>query len=219
MFQSRTIRARTVVMLAVLLAHFLFLLLFDLSMRTIRTIDRMPITFLTFIKRPVERPHLDLKMDVGFKEARRAITVPRVTLNISSVTNSNSSVSRQIDWQAEARRTTRDYLKQHPEMANPIKEKSAPSLFPQPAPKPANIRLPGGKLIQWANSRCYVETVDGKLTDPTAIGKHLEPICIRPRPNEHMFDHLKPAYLRKPVEDICSKTMVGCNHSSSSSSH
>lgn len=201
MLYSGARRTRAVVMLAVLLAHFLFLLLFDLSMRTIRMIDRMPITFLTFINKPVERSHPDLKMDGGFEHARRAITVPDVTLNLSPETNSTSSVSHTIDWRAEASAAANQAAKKFTSRHFRSFDKQDPCSESDP--------------LNNLKKECQIQT--SRIDWNSELSPKRFGFGGHPHADGTLFEHLKPEYLKKPVEDVCTKNKVGCNHSSSSS--
>lgn len=69
--------------------------------------------------------------------------------------------------------------------------------------------LGGGIYQTWLSSRCYLSSeVDA------STGKRYEyKKCIEPQADgSHMFDHLKPEYLKKPVEDICPRNVVNCDH-------
>lgn len=203
MFQSRTIRARTVVMLAVLLAHLALIMLVNFDTRAIRKVDKAHVTYLTFIKEKVERSSVVLKKDNGVKQTQRVTVVPDIKLDTSAASSSASSAPVLIDWDAKA---------------SAVAEEAAKKLTATHF-KSFNKQDPCSKSDPLNNLKkeCQIQTNqidwDSESAPPRfGFGRH-------PPANGTLFDHLKPAYLRKPVEDICSKTMVGCNHSSSSSAH
>ena len=170
--------------------------MFDRSVRGMRQLVDLPVTNLVLTPIISRQPPAIPTPITENHNVEQTITLPDVEIDIAST-------PLNVDWQAEASEVAKRAAKQI----------SSPSQY-----RDFNLHDPCSESdpLNSLKKECQRKTnnIDWKSESPAAgfgFGKH-------PHSNGHLFDEFKPEYLKKPVEDICTKNMVGCNHSSSSSS-
>lgn len=177
-----------------------------------RTVAGDPVTYMVIVQEQKARPVQSTVSEPRYPVVGRlAITNPE----IPSISTGASSFeeSPAIDRNEVVARAAQEYVKQHPELLTPSRSEKAPLLFKNNDHAPGNVRQSGGKIVQWLNSTCYLTIRDGELdTGPPYNGARIQKTCILSKPDGEKLDHLKPEYLKKPVEDICPKDMAGCDH-------
>ena len=199
MLASSPISIRTIAAAMVIAMHVLLLLIFESSMRRKARLAAEPVTYMMQVT-VASQPAAKLQPVAPFHFQSETIVVPEVSIEIADTPISAQSSNTEIDWRSEASRVAKEAAK--PPAAKRFKSFGVPE-DPCDKADPLNEFKP----------KCKKEEPDFDWNPNTVrfgFGK-------RPPPNGHLFDHLKPEYLKKPVEEICSKTMANCNHNSSSS--
>ena len=77
------------------------------------------------------------------------------------------------------------------------------------------VNLGGGVFQTWVSTHCYISSEQNVVTGESYATEGMllkyRTKCIEPQLDESdMPDQLKPEYLKKPVEEICSKIIAGC---------
>ena len=211
--RSRLLTTRALTISIIVVLHVILLITFDRSMRGIRRVSDVLVTYMVLIPIAPKRGPVASSAPLNSYGEKATSIIPDVTVNIALPSTNPSDPRPAIDWDAEAKRAAREYLKQHPDQTKPLKDATSPALFDDPTKLPTNIRDPGGKLVQWISSKCYLQIIDGEIGGgPATSGARIQKTCLgAPLTDGHMLDHLKPEYLKKPVEEFCSKTVAGCN--------
>lgn len=216
---TRTVAAALVIML-----HALLLLIFENSTRRkMQSISiEEPVTYLILV--PVAAAPSAIKQpSTHIRPQSRAITIPDIPVDVAESPSSTTNSPTNIDWhdaastvakemaRRPAAKQFRNFEPQDPcTDADPLNkfkpqcQKKAPEFEWNPEPPRAGFI--GGYPYVRVSKKCIVVV---------AI-----PVCgfgKTPPANAELFEDLKPENLKKPIAEICSKTMANCNHSSSSS--
>lgn len=196
-----SITTRMSVAAMVIAMHALLLWIFENSTRGRMRSNNEPVTYLVVVPVAANKPSVIIQLDRPFQFEPTEITIPDVSVDIAESSSVIPSTPTNIDWEKEANAAAKNAGKQS--AAKKLRSFGA-------AEDPCDKSDPLNEF----KPQCQKSEPDldwNPNTPRFGFGK-------KPPPNGHLFDHLKPLYLKKPVEEICSKTMANCNHSSSSSS-
>jgi hypothetical protein len=197
-----SITTRVSVAAMVIAMHALLLWIFENTTRGRMRSTNGPVTYLVLVPVAAKKPFVKAQPDDAFHFQSSDINIPDVSVDVSELSSDTANTQANIDWEKEADRAAKNAAKQ-------FGVKKLRSFGPPEDPCDKSNPLNEFKV------QCQKAEPDldwNPNTPRLGFGK-------KPPPNGHLFDHLKPLYLKKPVEDICSKTMANCDHSSSSSAH
>ena len=221
---SRGMSTRAVTIAIIVALHVLLFVMFDRSMRsTSRSIDTSTAYLIFISSAPKPSPSM-IAPDTTYRSTKPKIDIPNVIIDIERLPTHLEMPLLPIDWDAEARAAAKRVAKNQlamaakrsldskPKVADELQADQAPGIFYRgPSHVPGTVvNLGGGVFQTWTSPHCYISSeVD------VATGKRVDyKKCPQPPVDgSNLFDHLKPEYLKKPVEEICSKTMAGCNQS------
>jgi len=203
---------RSVVAIVVIAMHIMLILFLNAATRSSVIIAVNNIVSYMVIVPNQKRPVIGVASEQRYPIAARTIPVPTTqSLEIQDI--AGKTESPQVNWDTAATQAARDYVKQHPQQREPSTSDQKLSIFENESHLPPNVRQSGGKIVQWISSKCYLTIRDGELdSGPPYNGARIQKTCILSKPDGEMLNRLKPEYLKKPVEDICPKNVMSCDH-------